>query len=277
MRSNARPWIAGALFSGAVYLVFWNLADSMTFYPSRYPEGLWDMQQSFQAEDVELQAPDGALVHAWLVPAEAAPALATTLYLHGNAGNLSHRLDHLEALTRAGSEVLILDYRGYGKSEGSPSEQALYEDAEAGYAWLLGQGRDPGRIVIHGESLGTAPATDLASKRACGALVLEAPFPSRAAVAQRVLPLLGPLVARGFETARKIADVSCPVLVIHGTADRVIPQELGRQVYEAAPEPKTFWSVPGAGHNDLVAAAGEQYGARLGQIYRGLAGNRPKN
>ena len=259
------------LLAGAVYLVLSNLVDSMTFYPSRYPEGLWDMQTRFRAEDVELRSPDGLLVHAWLVPAKAEPAAATTLYLHGNAGNLSHRLDHLGALTQAGSEVLILDYRGYGKSEGSPSEQGLYEDAEAGYAWLLERGRKAERIVIHGESLGTAPAADLASKRDCGALVLEAPFPSRAAVAGRVVPLLGPLLARGFETAKKVVDARCPVLVIHGTADGVIPYDLGRQVFEAAREPKELWTLDGAGHNDIVASAGQAYVERMRELYAGLS------
>ena len=271
MRRNLRPWLGGALACGVVYLMLAGLVDSMTFYPSRYPEGLWDLQERFRAEDVELRSPDGLLVHGWLVPAASEPALATTLYLHGNAGNLSHRLDHLEALTEAGSDVLIIDYRGYGKSEGSPSEQGLYEDAEAAYAWLIAKGHAPGRIVVHGESLGTAPAADLASKRECGALVLEAPFPSRAAVAGRIVPLLGPLLARGFDIARKIAEVRCPVLVIHGTEDRVIPYGLGRQVYEAAPEPKSLWSLDGAGHNNIVAAAGEAYIERMREVFAGLS------
>jgi len=110
--------------------------------------------------------------------------------------------------------------------------------------------------------------------------VLEAPFPSRAAVAARVLPLLGPLVARGFETAKKVAEARCPVLVIHGTADRVIPFELGREVFEAAPEPKSFWGVEGAGHNDIVAAAGVEYRKRLRGLYEELGRsteNRPEN
>ncbi len=246
-----------------------NLVDSMTFYPSRYPQGMWELRERLGARDVELRSPAGELVHGWLVPA-VGERLATTLYLHGNAGNLSHRANHLTALARAGSETLIIDYRGYGKSEGAPSEQALYEDAEAAYAWLLGEGRDPARIVIHGESLGTAPATHLAARQGCGALVLEAPFPSRAKVAARVVPLLGPLLARGFETATKIAEVECPVLVIHGAADRVIPYELGLEVFGAAPEPKQLWTLEGAGHNDIVAAAGEDYLQKLREVYSGL-------
>ena len=245
--------------------------DSMTFYPSRYPAGQWEAQAALGAEDVELRSPDGLRLHGWLVPARG-ETLATVLYLHGNAGNLSDRPAHLEALAAAGAEVLIVDYRGYGKSEGSPSESNLYEDADAGYDWLIAHGRRPERFVLYGESLGTAAATDLASRRECGGLVLESPFPSRSAVAALVVPLLGPLVARGFETARKIAKVRCPVLVVHGTADGVIPHAMGRAVFDAAPEPKTFWSVPGARHVDPAIPNSQEFQERMRALFEGLDG-----
>ncbi len=267
---RARPWIVAALLAGGAYLMLTSLVHAMTFHPSRYPEGQWESQQSFRAEDIELRSPDGLRLHAWLVPAQG-ETRATTLYLHGNAGNLSDRPEHLRSLTAAGAEVLILDYRGYGKSEGEPSESNMYEDSETAYAWLLAQGRAPGRIVLYGESLGTAAATDLASRRACGALVLEAPFPSRAAMAARVVPWVGPLVARGFETARKIASVRCPVLILHGTADTVVPQSMGRAVFDAAPEPKTFWSIPGGRHVDPVPVASEEYRMRMAAVFEALA------
>jgi fermentation-respiration switch protein FrsA (DUF1100 family) len=246
-----------------------NLIHSMTFYPSRYPSGQWALQERLRADDVELKSPDGLRLHAWLVPAQG-EMRATTLYLHGNAGNLSDRPGHLQSLSAAGSEVLIVDYRGYGKSEGEPSESNLYEDAEAAYEWLLAQGRKPKRIVLYGESLGTAVATDLASRRSCGALILEAPFPSRSAVAGLIVPVLGPLIARGFETVRKIANVSCPVLVLHGTADTVIPQALGRAVFDAAPQPKRFWSIPGGRHIDPAPVASDEYRARMRQVFEAL-------
>ncbi|MEZ5361489.1 MAG: alpha/beta hydrolase [Bryobacterales bacterium] len=264
-----RGWIVAALVASLGYFMIGRLVDSMTFYPSRYPQGRWELQRELGAEDVELRSPDGLLVHAWLVPAVGARR-ATVLYLHGNAGNLSDREEHLRSLAKAGAETLILDYRGYGKSEGAPSEQNLYEDADAGYDWLLEQGRREERLVAYGESLGTAAATDLASRRGCGALVLEAPFPSRSAVAALVVPFLGPLVARGFETARKIPSVRCPVLVIHGTADAVIPFEMGRRVFEAANEPKTFWRVPGARHVDPEIARSEEFRERMGDLFEDL-------
>ena len=268
---RARSLITPALGIGAVFFMISSFVHSMTFHPSRYPEGQWDVQAELGAADVELLSPDGLRLHAWLVPARG-ERLATALYLHGNAGNLSDRPEHLRSLAAAGAEALIVDYRGYGKSEGSPSEANLYEDAEAAYEWLLANERRPERIVLYGESLGTAVATDLASQRECGALVLEAPFPSRAAVANLIVPFLGPLVARGFETARKIAKVRCPVLVLHGTADQVIPHAMGRAVFDAAPEPKTFWSIPGGRHVDPEVARSQEFRRRMAEVFAGLSG-----
>lgn len=247
-----------------------SFVDSMTFHPAAYPDGWWDLADRLGAEDVSLEAVDGVRLHAWRVPAAGEAAAATTLFLHGNAGNLTHRIAHIEAIARAGSDLLILDYRGYGKSEGSPSEEGLYRDAAAAYDWLVESGAPADRIVCHGESLGTAVAADLATRRPCAGVILEAPFPSRAAVAARVLPVLGPLLARGFDTAAKLATIEAPVLVVHGTADGVIPHSLGRETFAAAREPKELWSLPGAGHNDIVERAGAEYGRRLRAFYRGL-------
>src|SRR5690349_15528544 len=116
-----------------------------------------------------------------------------TLFFHGNAGNLTHRIGHMRAIPAAGSSLLIIDYRGYGKSEGRPSEQGVYRDADAAYEWLTGEGYAPRQIVAHGESLGTAVAVDLAARKPCAGVVLEMPFNSAARVAAGILPLLGPL------------------------------------------------------------------------------------
>jgi fermentation-respiration switch protein FrsA (DUF1100 family) len=174
--------------------------------------------------------------------------------------------------------VLIIDYRGYGKSEGRPEEQGLYLDAEASYVHLLERGYRPEQIVAHGESLGSAVAVDLAARRRCGGLVLEAPFTSARQVAARVLPLLGPMLVKGFDSEAKIRSVRAPLLVIHGDRDEVIDQELGRKLFEAAGEPKTFWPVPGARHNDIVETAGPEYERRLREFYEELGtGEAPVN
>jgi hypothetical protein len=264
MRSIRIPrWIGWPLLAAWTYLVLNLLVHWSMFHPDRYPGGLWHLQEHFAAEDVWMTTADGVRIHGWKLRAQQG-AEWVTLYLHGNAGNLTHRVDHMEMIPRAGSDLFIVDYRGYGKSEGKPTEQGIYHDADAAYEYLMAAGYRPGQLVIYGESLGTAAAVDLASRRDCAGVVLEAPFPSAAAVASGVLPLLGPLAARGrLETAKKLKRVKAPVLVIHGTRDQVIDYALGQEVFEAAREPKQFWSVEGAQHSDIVEVAGEQYITRL--------------
>lgn len=243
------------------------LAHRSAFFPMRHPQGWWQVQQELGAEDVWLTASDGVKLHAWWLARK--DSRVATLFLHGNAGNVTHRGDALREIRAAGSSVLLLDYRGYGKSEGSPSEAGLYRDAEAAYSWLLAKGFAEAEIVIHGESLGTAVAVDLASRRLCKALVLEAPFSSARDVAQTVLPGIGGLVMWGFDSMSKIGRVRVPVLVVHGDADEVIDIGLGRKLFAAAQEPKQMWVIEGGGHNNIVEAARREYGKRLGAIYRG--------
>lgn len=241
----------------------------IVFQPSRYPDGWWHTQAELGAQDVWLRTSDDVRLHAWWV--EAPGSALATLYLHGNGGNLAHRPGHLQEIAAAGSSVLILDYRGYGKSAGHPTERGLYRDADAGYAHLIGMGYQPARIVVHGESLGSAVATDLAARHPCAGLVLESPFTSLSDMAGMVVPLLGPLFARGFHTRRKIAGVHAPVLVIHGDRDRTVPYAMGRAVFQAAHEPKFFWTVEGATHDDIVEVAGPLYRARLEAFYASVA------
>ena len=252
------------------YGVLWFLAQRAVYFPMKFPEGFWELRGQVGAEDVWLRTADGVKVHAWWV---ARPeARVATLFLHGNAGNLTHRAYRVAEWTAAGSAVLLVDYRGYGKSEGRPGEKGLYADAEAGYQWLVATGWKPERIVVHGESLGTAVAVDLASRRKCAGVVLEAPFTSGSDMAGRVLPVLGPLVFRALDSRSKIGRVEPPLLVIHGDRDEVVPFEQGQRLFEAGGEPKWFWRVEGAGHNDLVERAGTRYRERLREFYAALSG-----
>jgi fermentation-respiration switch protein FrsA (DUF1100 family) len=245
-----------------------NLAERFVYYPMRYPLGNWEAQAHTDAQERWITSPDGTRLHSvWYGLPEASLA---TLFLHGNGGNVTHRIDHATAIRAAGSAVLILDYRGYGKSQGRPTEEGIYQDAEAAYRALLGLGFAADRIVLHGESLGTAVATDLASRMPCGGLILESPLMSVHEMAAQVLPWLGPLLVRGFDTYGKIAAVHVPVLVIHGDEDEVVPFEQGEAVFGRANEPKQFWRLPGGTHNDLLAAAGQHYVPRLQAFYRTL-------
>jgi fermentation-respiration switch protein FrsA (DUF1100 family) len=252
----------------AVYVVLVYAASKSLYYPMRYPSGNWNVQSELGASDVSLRTSDGVNLHAWWV---ARPDVRfATLHLHGNAGNITHRDLSALAILSAGSSVLLLDYRGYGKSEGRPSERGLYRDAEAAYSWLLAKGYDPTRIILHGESLGTAVAAELASHRACAGLVLEAPFTSARAVAHRVVPFIGPVLMWGFDTKSRLNSVKAPMLVIHGDRDEVIAYEFGKEIFEAARGPKRFWTIPGATHNDLHIAGKSQFRARLAEFYASL-------
>jgi len=190
-----------------------------------------------------------------------------TLFLHGNAGNVTHRFGHIRAITDAGSSVLILDYRGYGKSNGWPTEAGLYRDADAGYQFLRAAGYASGQILVHGESLGAAVAVDLASRNPCAAVVLEAPFTSARDMAKAVLPGIGPLLIWSFDSESKIARVLQPLLVIQGDHDEVVPTRLGEALFEEAPGRKSMWVIHGAGHNDIVETAGAAYPEQLRSFY----------
>lgn len=235
------------------------------YFPSRYPEGAWQAQRMLNAEDVWLTTADGVRIHGWWIPAVG--ARLATLHLHGNGGNITHRQIAAMGIHQAGSSVLLLDYRGYGRSEGSPSEKGLYADADAAWGWL--QQRAP-EIVIHGESLGSAVAVDLAVRKPCKGLVLEAPFTSAGHVANRIIPFLGSKIVRAFNSVSKIGRLRAPLFIVHGTRDEIIDFAMGKALFDAAPQPKTFWTVEGAGHNDLQLVAGPEYAMRLKAFYDSL-------
>jgi abhydrolase domain-containing protein 17 len=180
----------------------------------------------------------------------------TVLYSHGNAEDLGGDGPLLQALHDRGFAVLAYDYRGYGRSTGRPSERKAYADESAAYAWLTREMHiPPGRIIVHGRSLGGGPAAELASREPVAGLVLESTFTSALAVSAwgRIFPF------DSFRTARRLASVRCPVLVIHGTADRVIPFAVGQRLHALARRTAPPLWVEGAGHDDLMDVAAERY------------------
>jgi fermentation-respiration switch protein FrsA (DUF1100 family) len=213
-------------------------------------------------EEAFLVAEDGVRIHAWLLPL--AGARRVVLVCHGNAGNISHRLDRaLGMQRRLGLSVLLFDYRGYGRSEGSPDEEGTYRDARAAYRYATEvKGVPPGAIVLFGESLGAAVAAQLALERPAGALILESAFtsiPDMARAAYPFLPPVGPLIRTRYDTLAKVPRLALPLLVLHGERDDIVPPAQGRRVFEAAGGPKRFVTIPGAGHNDTYVAGGEAY------------------
>jgi hypothetical protein len=207
------------LLAGASYGILYLLASRAPYYPEKYPAGFWDMQHRLNATDVWLRTADGVRLHGWFV--ERPGASLVTLFLHGNAGNLTYRIADFENIPAAGSSLLMIDYRGYGRSSGWPTENGIYRDADAAYDYLLKRGYPPSKIVLHGESLGSAVAVDLAVRRPCAGLILEAPFTSAHELAGTVLPVVGPLLIWSFDTQPKIGRVRAPIYIVHGDRDWV--------------------------------------------------------
>jgi fermentation-respiration switch protein FrsA (DUF1100 family) len=222
-------------------------------------------------EDAWLVAEDGVRIHGWYLPVP--DARWVTLVSHGNAGNISHRLDRALLLQgRLRSSVLLYDYRGYGASEGSPDEAGTYRDARAAYRWLVEQRHvRPDELVLFGESLGSAVALELALERPAAALVLEAPFTSVRDVARRtIFAPLAPFVRTRYDSLARIPRLETPLLVMQGDRDEVIPPALGRRLFDAAPEPKRYYAIPGAGHNDTYLVGGAAYWKALSDFLDGV-------
>ena len=222
-------------------------------------------------EDVYFTAADGVELHGWFVPGQSE---VTWLWFHGNAGNISHRLENLSLLRdHLGVSVFLFDYRGYGRSDGHISEDGTYLDAQAARSYLWSrQDVDPGKIVLFGRSLGCAVAVDLASRHRPYALILESPFTSISDMAKRVVPLLpiGVFLRTKYDSLSKIGGISAPLLILHGDQDEVVPVASGLRLYQAANEPKEFYTINGAGHNDTYIAGGEAYFDALRRFLAGL-------
>ncbi len=213
------------------------------------------------AREVSYTTEDGERLAGWFLPTDGPRPAPAVLFLPGNAGNRSYRAPLAAALADAGLAVLLVDYRGYAGNPGRPSEQGLAADARAALSYLLALPEvDPARIVVFGESLGTGVAVTLAAERPAAALILRSPFSSLTAVARIHYPFLpvGSLLQDRFESIDRIASVGCPVLVLAGERDRLIPVEESRRLFEAAVEPKHLALIPGARHNDLALLAGPQ-------------------
>lgn len=201
-------------------------------------------------ESVTLRTQDGLTLHGWFVPAQA--ARGTVLFFHGNAGNISHRIDYLSMFHRLGYQTFIFDYRGYGQSSGTPSEPGTYADAEAAWNYLVEEkGIQPDRIALFGESLGGAVAAWLAAHERPGLLVLASAFTSLPDMAEKIYPFLPVrLLSRfNYNTLEYLRSVVCPVLIAHSPQDEIVPFAHGQALYEAAPEPREFIELEG-GHND---------------------------
>ena len=221
--------------------------------PIYHPDGVPGPADAVAAgmEVVVYETADGLALNGWYRAAR--DGRSTLVYFHGNAGHLGDRAFLARPYLEAGYGVLLAGYRGYGGNPGRPSEEGLYADGRAAVAWLADAGVPPDRRVLFGESLGTGVAVQMAAEDEIAGLILQSPFTSVVEVGQDAVPWfpVSLLMTHRFDSLSKIPQITAPLLLIHGEADRVIPIRFGRRLFEAAPEPKTAHFVPGAGHNDL--------------------------
>lgn len=224
---------------------------SLVYQPRPFPEPT-SLPQNLPFEDAWFEAEDGTRLHGWYLGHSKPRAVA--LFCHGNAGNIVSRGETLSILNeRHGLAIMTFDYRGYGKSEGKPSERGILQDARAARAWLASRtGVAETEIVLMGRSLGGAVAVDLASRDGARGLVLASTFSSLPEVAAHHVPWVFPSLnmTQRLNSAEKIGNYSGPLLQSHGDADTLIPIEMGRKLFDAAGGPKQFIVIPGAGHND---------------------------
>lgn len=256
----ARTLWAVALTAAAIYLVV--LALAYTFQRALLYPAFGGRATAAQAglgglvEDVVITTVDGERIVGWWRPPE--PGKTVLLYFHGNGGSLANRRDRVRLLAEGGRGILIVSYRGYSGSSGTPTEKGLHLDGRAAFEWVARRYERP-RIVLYGESLGSGVAVPLAADEPVGGLILDAPFTSAADVARTVywfLPV-ALLMRDQYRSLDRIGALRAPLLVIHGARDGVVPAELGRRLYEAAPEPKRFVAVPDGSHVDnLESPAG---------------------
>ncbi|MCD6304849.1 MAG: alpha/beta hydrolase [Deltaproteobacteria bacterium] len=230
------------------------------FFPDRSFEAT-PADWRLNGEDVYFETADGTRIHGWFFPLPGDPPVI--LFSHGNAGNISHRLENVKLLVSRGLSVFIYDYRGYGRSHGRPSEKGIYQDGLAAYDWLtVCRKIGPDRIVSFGRSLGAAVAIEIAARRRVRALIVESAFTSTRDMARQMFlfGFLAPLLPAHYNNLAKIQGIHAPKLIVHGKADEIVPFTMGRALYLAAPGPKFHYWIPGAGHNDTYLVAGRNYG-----------------
>lgn len=250
-----------------------RIVNSLLYFPTR-PLVATPASAGLRSADLEIPTADGERLHGWWIPAARTPAVAHILFFHGNGGNISHRVVHAQLLAEAGLDVLLFDYRGYGRSTGRPDEKGTYRDARAARAALLAQpGVSAAAVVYLGESLGGAVAAELAIAEPPAGLVLQSAFTSVRDMARLHYPAIpSALVPNAYPTLDRVARVACPVLVLHGERDDIVPVAHGRALFAAAPGPKRIEVAPHAGHNDFLSVTGGAYARTIAEWVRATVG-----
>lgn len=243
----------------AMSLFLWWREPSMIYYPSRLID-LTPDTLGLAYKEVTLTASDGIKINGWHLPSATSNA-PTLLFFHGNAGNISDRGEKLTVFHRLNANVLIIDYRGYGRSEGIPNELGTYRDALAAYDYLTKTLKQaPNTIIVYGESLGSAIAVELATQKPVGGVVLEEPFTSIGDVGHKMFPFLPVrwLVRNKYDNLKKIGRINAPLLIFHSRQDEIFPFDFAEQLFDGAHNPKHLIELHGS-HNDAFAVSIDLY------------------
>lgn len=245
-------FLAALTYLGVIVLLMF--LENRLVYPRTTAAQHWEPAPTDEIQDIEIESADGTLIHAWYL--HHPTSKGALLHLHGNAGNLSHRGRILVRLRETlNVSALIIDYPGYGKSGGSPSEQGCYDAADAAYTWLTSAKKYEGEnVLIFGKSLGGGVGVELATRRPHRALVLIKTFTSAPDVGASFYPWLPVrwVMRNRFNSLERIQQIKTPVYIAHGDRDRIVPFKLGKRLFEAATEPKAFKVLAGQDHNDRL-------------------------
>jgi len=251
-----------------LFIIFLKYYEKKGIYFPVNKIDLTPKEIGLEFEDICFFSSDGTELNGWFVPVK--ESRVTVLFCHGNAGNISHRIELIDMFCKLGLNVFIFDYRGYGRSHGSPSERGLYLDARAAYKYLIDkQNLDERSIVVYGKSLGANVSIELCSKIRPAALISESAFVSALEMGKKLFPFLPIkwLITVKYDALSKIVNITVPKLIIHSEDDEIIPFQHGRRLFEAAPEPKEFYPMRG-GHNEAIFLSKKDFVARISTFLR---------
>lgn len=244
---------------GIFFFIFYirYLESRSIFFPARVLTSS-PQDRGLPFEDIFIKTADGLTLHGWLVKKDTNKT--TLIFFHGNAGNIGDRLEKINLFYQMGLNVCIVDYRGFGTSEGHPSEEGIYQDALSVYDYLMTrEDIDKKRLAGYGASLGGAVVIDLAAKRSLQAIIIDSAFTSATDMAKRIYPWVPSFLIRiKFDSYAKILKIGIPKLFIHSREDEIVPFQLGQRLYQRAPDPKEFLEVKGT-HNDASILDREKF------------------
>lgn len=264
------PSLALAGTVGMLGFLRGRFQHSHTFYPSKYPTGIWDPSvYGVHVEDVWFESTDGVALHGWWMSHP--KAMATVVFCHGNTGSIGDLVGLFPQLLRLRINLFAFDYRGYGRSAGEPSEAGLFSDVQAALDHVHQQREiDWSQIILFGHSLGGAVAIDGALNRSVAGLIVQASFTQTKDMARVVYPNLPVhfLTRNQFRSIEKVSQLDMPKLFIHGTEDGTIPYEIGQRLFTEAADPKAWYEVPRAGHNDIERHGRVCYFRRLRRFFK---------